>query len=751
MVEEEDLHSMPYLKAVVLESLRRHPPGHFVLPHSVTEEVELEGHLVPKNATVNFMVAEMGWDPKVGEEPMEFERFLYAASANADAAAATSGHGGGEALFDITGSREIKMMPFGAGRRICPGSALALLHLEYFVANLVWYFKWTAADGTMSICPRSKKRHTKKEKDTPLREPSTNKSLTILFLTPCILEAFVSPSRLPFQQAETRNARKQIESAVDDPRTASTNLDHAKLSRNSSFTDMQIEGEVMMNKDVANKGYGRKPRQSRSQSKRKNLHLFRHILSALHGPNQIKLPIRKGMKLHSFKQELAEPGNQPCSSQCHASSRSESEASQISLKSHLPCPHPHQTLHYKFDSIRNIARGFTWGLLRRNLTSEILNPSRVKSYSGALRWALHVLVHRLLLRSDEPVRVMDRFQYAVFCLLVFMCFGDKLDDKQIQQIESVQRRLVLNISRYNILNFWPRLGKIYSELLQLRRDQEDVLIPLVKARISLKAKQQQGAETEDFVVAYVDTLVDLQHPEQGFKRRLTEGEMVSLCSEFLNAGTETTFVALEWIMANLVKYPEIQGRLYEEIVGVKGLPPAAESSGQEMMAVVEEEDVHRMPYLKAVVLESLRRHPPGHFLLPHSVTEEVELEGHVVPKNATVNFMVAEMGWDPKVWEQPMAFKPERFLNTADAATAAATSGHGGGESVGDKDDAVWRRQEDMPRLCSGSASLGILCGQFGLVLQMDGCDGDDVDLSENQEFTVVMKNPLHARISPRG
>lgn len=47
----------------------------------------------------------------------------------------------------ITGSREIKMMPFGAGRRICPGLGLAMLHLEYYVANLVWNFEWKAVDG----------------------------------------------------------------------------------------------------------------------------------------------------------------------------------------------------------------------------------------------------------------------------------------------------------------------------------------------------------------------------------------------------------------------------------------------------------------------------------------------------------------------------------------------------------------------------------------------------------------------------
>jgi len=49
--------------------------------------------------------------------------------------------------FDITGNRVIKMMLFGAGRRVCPGSGLAMLHMEYFVGNLVWNFSWKAVDG----------------------------------------------------------------------------------------------------------------------------------------------------------------------------------------------------------------------------------------------------------------------------------------------------------------------------------------------------------------------------------------------------------------------------------------------------------------------------------------------------------------------------------------------------------------------------------------------------------------------------
>ena len=54
--------------------------------------------------------------------------------------------GEGEGM-DITGNKEINMIPFGAGRRICPGFGLAFMHLEYFVANLVKNFEWKTIEG----------------------------------------------------------------------------------------------------------------------------------------------------------------------------------------------------------------------------------------------------------------------------------------------------------------------------------------------------------------------------------------------------------------------------------------------------------------------------------------------------------------------------------------------------------------------------------------------------------------------------
>ncbi|KAE8077534.1 hypothetical protein FH972_016092 [Carpinus fangiana] len=394
--------------------------------------------------------------------------------------------------------------------------------------------------------------------------------------------------------------------------------------------------------------------------------------------------------------------------------------------------------------------GPTWRILRRNLSSEILHPSRVKSYSRARKWVLDILINRLISHSTtesgdvNPVVPIDHFQYAMFCLLVLMCFGDKLSETQIKEIEDAQRHLLLGLSRFNMLNFWPTLGKIifrkrWGEFSKLWRSQNDVLMPFIEARKRAKQERasktkEDGVDTDDeFVVSYVDTLLDLKLPEEN--RKLEDGEMVNLCSEFLDAGTDTTFTALHWIMANLVKYPNVQERVLAEIKGV-----VVEDGVKE----VKEEDLHKLPYLKAVVLESLRRHPPAHFLLPHAVTEDAVLDGYLVPKNATLNFMVADLGWDPMVWEDPMAFKPERFL-----------SGDGG-----EVFDITGSREiKMMPfgvgrRICPG-IGLALLHLEYfvaNLVWNFvwKAVDGDEVDLSEKQEFTVVMKYPLKAHLSPR-
>ncbi|KAG7585773.1 Cytochrome P450 [Arabidopsis thaliana x Arabidopsis arenosa] len=391
-------------------------------------------------------------------------------------------------------------------------------------------------------------------------------------------------------------------------------------------------------------------------------------------------------------------------------------------------------------TISSCIYGATWRLLRRNLTSEILHPSRVRSYSHARRWVLEILFDRFRKNgSEEPILVLDHLYYAMFALLVLMCFGDKLDEKQIKEVKYVQTLQRLGFTRFNILNLWPKFTKLilrkrWEEFFQMRRELQDVLLPLIRARRKIvEERKKRSLEEEDnkeYVQSYVDTLLDVELPDE--KRKLNEDEIVSLCSEFLTGGTDTTATALQWIMANLVKNQEIQERLYEEITSVVG------GEAKE----VEEEDAQKIPYLKAVVMEGLRRHPPGNTVLPHSVTEDTVLGGYKVPKKGTINFLVAEIGRDPKVWEEPMAFKPERFMGEEEPVDITGSKGikmmpFGAGRRI-------------CPGIGLAMLHLEYYVANMVREFQWKEVEGHEVDLTEKLEFTTVMKHPLKALAVPR-
>jgi len=140
----------------------------------------------------------------------------------------------------------------------------------------------------------------------------------------------------------------------------------------------------------------------------------------------------------------------------------------------------------------------------------------------------------------------------MFSLLVLMCFGDKLDEEQIKQVEFVQRRELITLPRFNILNVFPSFTKLFlrkrwEEFLTFRREHKNVLLPLIRSRRKIMIESKDSGK--EYIQSYVDTLLDLELPDE--KRKLNEDEIVSLCSEFLNAGTDTTATTLQWIMANL--------------------------------------------------------------------------------------------------------------------------------------------------------------------------------------------------------
>ncbi|KAH0470766.1 hypothetical protein IEQ34_000489 [Dendrobium chrysotoxum] len=379
------------------------------------------------------------------------------------------------------------------------------------------------------------------------------------------------------------------------------------------------------------------------------------------------------------------------------------------------------------------AYGPIWRLLRRNLISETLHPSRVRLFADGRRWAFDILADHLRAQSETDDGIVvprDSFQFAMFCLLVLMCFGEKLDEKVIREIEIAQRNYLLHVSKLTFLPYLPAIaGYFFRKKLrtatEFRRKQKEVFFPLIKSRKERKKEINSGSEIP--ICSYLDSLLEIQLPEDG-GRLLNEDELVALCSEFLNAGTDTTSTSLQWIMAELVKNQAIQFKLWEEI------------KNQE----ANSEDFEMMSYLRAVIMEGLRLHPPSHFVLPHSVTEDIKFEGYLIPKNTPINFSIAEMALDGNIWEEAAEFKPERFMEGGSAEKMDITGS---------------REIKMMPfgagrRICPG-LGLAIFHLEYfvaNLVKEFEwrNVEGEEIDLSEKLEFTVVMKNSLRARLVPR-
>ncbi|KAH7668654.1 Cytochrome P450 E-class group I protein [Dioscorea alata] len=401
-----------------------------------------------------------------------------------------------------------------------------------------------------------------------------------------------------------------------------------------------------------------------------------------------------------------------------------------------PPPLSTSALNPNLHSINNTSHGHLWRLLRRNLVSEVIHPCKsTKSSAHVQRMALDILLKRLkneAVANGGIVVPIHSIQHCVSFLMTSLCFGVTLEEKVVDRIKNMQLELlgVLEnlyvfglLPKAALLLYWRRFGK----LKQLRQAHEELLIPIIRAC------KQREKNTHD-KISYVDSLLKLKLPagSAGNMRELSEEDIVNFISEFLDASIWPAAAALEWIMANFVKHQDIQEKLRKEIRSVVG----------DKKRRIEEDETQRMSYLKAVIFEALRRHSPAHFLIPHSVKEDVIMDKYLIPKGTVVNYSVTSIGLDGRVWEDPLEFRPERFM--------------AGGEGEGVDVNCGKRDIKMMPfgagrRICPGS-DMAVLLLQYlvaNLVneIELKAVEGMEMDLSSNAELFATMESPLHARI----
>ncbi|CAN4096115.1 unnamed protein product [Withania somnifera] len=377
--------------------------------------------------------------------------------------------------------------------------------------------------------------------------------------------------------------------------------------------------------------------------------------------------------------------------------------------------------------------GPVWRSLRKNMVQNGLSSIKLKEFQAVRKSAMDKMIEKIRAEADANdglVWVLKNARFAVFCILLAICFGVEMDEKTIEKIDQMMKS-VLMVLDPRLDDYLPILSPFFSKqrkkAMDVRKQQIETIVPFIEKRKKILESPEIDTTAASF--SYLDTLFDLKI--EGRNSAPTNPELVTLCSEFLNGGTDTTATAIEWAIARIIENPSIQSRLYEEIRNI---------CGEKKM---DEKDIEKMPYLNAVIKELLRKHPPTYMSLTHAVIKPAKLGGYDIPTDVNVEIFLPGISDDPSLWSEPEKFDPDRFFSGEEEADITGISGvkmipFGMGRRI-------------CPGLNMATVHVSLMLGR--LVQEFEWSvypENTRVDFSEKLEFTVVMRNTLRAKIKPR-
>jgi len=131
--QQQQAGNLRYLKLVIKEALRLHPPAPLLVPRESIEACELDGYTIPAKSRVIINAFAIGRDPKYWDDAEKFkpERFE-------------------EGTVDFTGS-SYEFLPFGSGRRMCPGFNYGLASMELALVGMLYHFDWSLPEGVEEV------------------------------------------------------------------------------------------------------------------------------------------------------------------------------------------------------------------------------------------------------------------------------------------------------------------------------------------------------------------------------------------------------------------------------------------------------------------------------------------------------------------------------------------------------------------------------------------------------------------------
>ncbi|KAL4560042.1 hypothetical protein LXL04_032190 [Taraxacum kok-saghyz] len=192
------------------------------------------------------------------------------------------------------------------------------------------------------------------------------------------------------------------------------------------------------------------------------------------------------------------------------------------------------------------------------------------------------------------------------------------------------------------------LSGLEKNARKIAKEFDEFLDDIVEDHLNKKRCDGAANEVQDLVDVLLDVQLD-KTIDFNFQRDTIKAVILDT---FLG-GTDTTYTTLEWTIGELINEPRAMKKLQQEVTQtIKG------------RSKILEEDLEKMHYLKAVLKEALRLHPPAPLLAPRISTQDVKLYGYDIPKGTQLMVNVWAIARDPEIWKDPLKFRPERFLNT---------------------------------------------------------------------------------------
>ncbi|KAH6812538.1 hypothetical protein C2S51_026300 [Perilla frutescens var. frutescens] len=303
--------------------------------------------------------------------------------------------------------------------------------------------------------------------------------------------------------------------------------------------------------------------------------------------------------------------------------------------------------------------GDYWRQMRSICVLQLLSNKRVQSFRGIRQEETSLMVEKIeqLGRScsSTVVNLSDELVGMTNDVICRVALGRKYrgDGGEENRFKKISKEFVELLGTSPVGDYIPwlawidRINGLDAKVERVAKLFDEFLEDVVREH---RDHEKLGGDAE---LDFVDILLQFQRENKNTSPVEDEAIKALILDMFI-AGTGTTHSAMEWTMTELIRNPTTMKTLQNEVREVAG--------GK---AEIEEEDLEKMPYLKAVFKESLRLHPPGPLLVPRESTQDTKLLGYDVVSGTRVVINAWAISRDLSLWENPEEFYPERFLDSS--------------------------------------------------------------------------------------